>query len=137
MLSKLIAKKLSTVASPSSHRISTLPLNSRSKRSFVAIRGRRSRSLGAIDAQALQSYSSGKWGAVTSLFVCTSGWKNTLVAEITGGVPSRHVCLHRGLRTHSLSVFDSDPAAENLNDRNAIAQAATGSDLLLLASHQA
>src|SRR5438034_10328390 len=104
MLSKLIAKRLSTAASPSSHRISTLLLNFRSKRSFAATLGRPSLSLGAIDAPELQSYSSEKWGAVISLFVFTCGWKNTSAAEITDGFVNRHGCLHdcEQLRTDSL-----------------------------------
>src|SRR4029077_4036882 len=89
MLSKLIGEKLSTAASLSSPPTLTLPLNFRSKRSFVATPGRQSQSLGAIDAPELQSCNLGKWEAVISLFVFTSGWRNTSAAEITGTFQSR------------------------------------------------
>lgn len=64
--------------------------------------------------------------------------KNISAVEITFGSPSRHVCVHHceQLRMHPVSVFDSNPAAESPDDRNALAQVATGSGLLLLASHQ-
>jgi hypothetical protein len=37
---------------------------------------------------------------------------------------------------HPVNVFDPNPGAENPNDRTALAQAATGSGLLLLFRHQ-
>ena len=65
-------------------------------------------------------------------FASTSGWKNILAAEITGEFTSKHVYLYHyeQLRKDVLSVSDLNPAAENPNDRNALAQAATGSGLL-------